>query len=200
MTTTSKHSAPRAARYALLAATLGLGACAVSIKPPITGYTCCNLHPSYDWVSSNNVLSSQFVAAGEPATYDSIKRGYYVYGTIGGQYISLRDDNARSSEDTMRWVRKIIVDKDPLIELATWPARTQAAVRSGKVVPGMTRQQVLMALGHPSPADTPNLASGTWHYWSAIDDTPIDIGFDAAGLLRDIMGSQPSIRMVRYAD
>ena len=97
-------------------------------------------------------------------------------------------------------MRKIIVDQDPRIELATWPARTQAAVRSGKVVLGMTRQQVLMALGYPSPADTPNLASGTWHYWSAIDDTPIDIGFDTAGLLRDIKGSQPSIRMVRYPD
>ena len=198
--TTSKLSGARVARFALLAATLGLAACATSIKPPVTGYTCCNLHPYYDWVSSNNVLSSQFVAAGEPASYDSIKRGYYVYGTIGGQYISLRDDNARSSEDTMRWMRKIIVDQDPRIELATWPARTQAAVRSGKVVLGMTRQQVLMALGYPSPADTPNLASGTWHYWSAIDDTPIDIGFDTAGLLRDIKGSQPSIRMVRYPD
>ncbi|MDI3379932.1 outer membrane protein assembly factor BamE [Xenophilus aerolatus] len=198
--TTSRTSRARLTRLALLAATLSVSACAVSIKPPVTGYTCCNLHPYYDWVSSNNVLSSQFIEAGEPAAYDSIKRGYYVYGTVGGQYISLRDDNARSSEDTMRWVRKIIVDKDPRIELATWPARTQAAIRSGKVTPGMTREQVKMALGYPSPADTPNLAANTWHYWSAIDDTPIDIGFDTAGLVQNIAGSKPSLRMVRYPD
>lgn len=173
-----------------------LSGCAVKLESPIAGYTCCNLRPSYDWVSSNNVLGGPILAAGEAASFSSIKRGYYVYGTVGAQDIALRDDAARGQEDTLRWVRKIVVAENPQKLLASWPPEVQLAVRSGKVVRGMTREQVLMSLSYPSPNDTKDLNGPTWSYWTAVDDATVDITFGADGKVSDVSGNPSAVRSI----
>ncbi len=39
------------------------------------------------------------------------------------------------------------------------------AIRNGKVVVGMTRNEVIMARGYPPKHETPVLSMDEWHYW-----------------------------------
>ena len=40
-------------------------------------------------------------------------------------------------------------------------------IRDGKVVKGMTKKEVLLAFGPPSPHKTPSLENQTWIYWTS---------------------------------
>lgn len=190
------HPFPRATTTVAVTACVILTGCAAKLASPITGYTCCNLRPDYGWVSSTNMLGGAIVPAGEPVVIDTIKRDKYAYGTIGGDYVSLRDDTARSKEDMLRWARQIVIPTDPRLTLATWSPEVQKAVYSAKVVVGMTRPQVLMSLSYPSRNDTKDLDGNTWRYWTAQDDEPVDIHFGADGAVSGLSGKPSVIRTV----
>ncbi|MGC4060633.1 MAG: outer membrane protein assembly factor BamE [Aquabacterium sp.] len=176
-----------------------LAGCATPLAPKISGYTCCNLRPSSDAVSSYNVQGGPIIPAGEPVTMTTKKR-YHVYGSIGGADIELRDDMSNSEAETLAWVRQIIVAENPRAQLATWPADIQAAVQSAKVKPGMSKAQVLMSLGYPSKKETPKLDADVWHYWTPYDDEKlIDLHFDDKGLLTELSGVPEGVRAVSVA-
>ncbi|MET3496349.1 hypothetical protein [Variovorax boronicumulans] len=192
------HPFPPAAAAIAVAASVFLAGCATKLTQPITGYTCCNLRPDYGWVSSTNMLGGPIVPAGEPATLDTMKRDSYFYGTIGGDYISMRDDAARSKEDALRWARQIVVPTDPRVALAGWPPEVQKAVYSAKVVVGMTRPQVLMSLSYPSRNDTKDLNANTWRYWTVQEDEPVDVLFGSDGMVSGFSGKPSAIRTVEF--
>lgn len=175
-----------------------LAGCATKLAPPITGYTCCNLRPDYGWLSSSNVLGGAIVPAGESAVIDTVKRDKYAYGMIGGDYVSLRDDTARSKEDMQRWMRQIVVPTDPKLTLVTWSPDVQKAVYSARVVVGMTRPQVLMSLSYPSRNDTKDLDGNTWRYWTTQEDEPVDILFGADGAVSGFSGKPSAVRTVEF--
>lgn len=189
---------PHAASIVAATACVILTGCATKLAPPITGYTCCNLRPDYGWVSSTNMLGGAIVPAGEPVVIDTLKRDRYAYGTIGGDYVSLRDDTARSREDMLRWTNQIVVPTDPKLTLATWSPDVQKAVYSAKVVVGMTRPQVLMSLSYPSRNDTKDLNGNTWRYWTTQEDEPVDILFGADGTVSGFSGKPSAVRTVEF--
>lgn len=182
----------------ITAVAAAISGCATKLAQPITGYTCCNLRPDYGWVSSTNMLGGAIVPAGEPAVIDTMKRDRYAYGTIGGDYVSLRDDTARSREDMLRWTNQIVVPTDPKLTLATWSPDVQKAVYSAKVVVGMTRPQVLMSLSYPSRNDTKDLNGTTWRYWTTQEDEPVDILFGADGTVSGFSGKPSAVRTVEF--
>ncbi len=55
--------------------------------------------------------------------------------------------------------------EDPKVKLAGYPEKTRAAIAAMKVTPGMTREQVLMALGYPISSENPKLDAPVWRYW-----------------------------------
>jgi hypothetical protein len=175
-----------------------LSGCATKLTQPITGYTCCNLRPDYGWVSSTKMLGGPIVPFGEPAVLDTMKRDLYLYGTIGSDYVSLRDDTSRSREDMLRWARQIVVPTDPRVTLASWSPEVQKAVYSAKVVVGMTRPQVLMALSYPSRNDTKDLTANTWRYWTVQEDEPVDVLFGADGTVSGFSGKPSAVRTVEF--
>lgn len=183
-----------------LAAALGglLSACSMPIKPALKGYTCCNLRVHTDWISSNNVQGGTLIPAGEPVELNWIKRQFYVYGSIGGLDISLRDDAAKTEADTMRWLQRIVTTEDPKLQLATWPADVRLAVRSARVMPGMSRAQVLMALGPPSRVDTPDMAASKWRYWTAAEDLPVELVFGSDDRLQRLEGKPAAVRVIEF--
>ena len=179
------------------ATALLLSACAaLPIDPPVSGYTCCNLRLEHGWISSNNVQGGTVIPAGEPLRLQSIKKQFYVYGTLGSAEVAFRDDNARTEHDTMAWMRHIVVDQDPRAELASWPAEVRQAVRAAKVMPGMTRAQVRMALGPPSRSDTPDPKVKVWRYWTALEDEPVDLLFGDDGRLASLSGRPSAVRQI----
>lgn len=174
-----------------------LTACATPLTPPITGYTCCNLRDYGGWISSNNVQGGTLVPAGTPISLTSIKRDYYVYGSLGDRGIGLRDDQAKRPAQTLAWLRDVVVSQSPRDQIAAMPAEIRAAIDTGRIQPGMTRQQVLLSLGYPARADTPDLASPVWRYWTALTDETVDVRFDAAGQVVDIAGKPTAVRVVQ---
>ncbi|GAP38154.1 hypothetical protein ABXN37_23800 [Piscinibacter sakaiensis] len=193
---TRSSSPARAGLPLLLASALLAGCAAAPLGQPIVGYTCCNLRAQGGWVSSNNVQGGDLIPAGTPVRLTSIKRKYYLYGLAGTQEIAFRDDAAQSEAQTLRWIRQVVVPQDPQPLLASWPKEVQTAVATVRVFPGMTREQVAMAIGHPSPTDTPDLAASTWRYWTPAEDQPVDLRFGEDGRLADITGKPSAVRTV----
>lgn len=185
-------------RLALLiaapAAALIAGCAATPMQQPISGYTCCNLRATQGWVSSNNVQGGDLIPAGSTILLNSIKRQYYLYGRIGSAEYGLRADSAKTEQDTMRWVQRVVVAEDPSPQLAAWPGEVRAAVGAARVFVGMKRAQVAMALGYPSPTDTPELSASLWRYWTPAEDLPVDLRFDAEGTLVELIGKASAVR------
>lgn len=186
----------RCCRLALSAAAITLAGCAAPLDKPLAGYTCCNLRAADGWISSNNVQGGALIPLGEPVTLGSIKRSYYVYGEVGGREFGFRDDSASTEEQTLRWVRRIVVADDPRKQLEKLPADVRKAIGAARVVVGMTRAEVAMALGFPSPTDTPDTAAPTWRYWTAHPDEPVDLRFDADGKLAEVSGKPAAVRQI----
>lgn len=177
----------------------GLSGCMADKFPqPIEGYTCCNLRAQYGWISSDNQQRGDLVPLGAPVKLESIKKKYYVYGTLAGNDVAFRDDSAKTEADTMRWIQRVVVSEDPLQRMGAWPAEVKTAVQATRVMVGMTRDQVAMAVGHPSPNDTKDLEGDTWRYWTGIDDNPVDVHFNAEGQVDHIGGSVMSRRVMVF--
>jgi hypothetical protein len=129
---------------------------------------------------------------------DTMKRDRYVYGTIGSDYVLMRDDTARSKEDMPRWMHQIVVPTDPKLAVATWSPEVQRAVYSAKVVVGMTRPQVLMSLSYPSCNDSKDLNASAWRYWTTQEDEPVDVLFGNGGTVSGFSGRPSAVRTVEF--
>jgi outer membrane protein assembly factor BamE (lipoprotein component of BamABCDE complex) len=74
----------------------------------------------------------------------------------------------------------------------------QAAVVEGKVMLGMTREQVVMSIGTPRADLTGDLARKRWVYTATTESDDFDIDFDDAGTVREINASSRVKRLVVY--
>lgn len=141
-----------------------VGAAAAAGKVPKDGYLCCNLRSNGSWASDANDPRSggQMLPAGTKV----IGMAYGVYQVdveIDGRKVALGNDYSRDltiESFAQRW----IVPTDPRKDLSAWSAKTQQAVKAGRVMKGMNRKQVLMSLGYPTSRATPNLDDPIWTY------------------------------------
>jgi len=63
------------------------------------------------------------------------------------------------------YLERLFVEQDPRAKLKRVPKKTLQGIEDGTVEPGMTRDQVLMAVGYPPAHMTPSLESSAWRYW-----------------------------------
>lgn len=181
--------------FALIGTTCLIAGCAASrLEPQVSGYACCNLRANHGWISSNNVQGGDLIPLGEAIKLSSIKRQYYVYGTVGEQEFGFRDDSAKTQAETLQWVRRIVVAEDPRAKMSEWPVAVRAAIGAARVFVGMTREQVAMALGYPSPNDTRDLSAAMWRYWTPAEDLPVDLQFGDDGKLVALVGKMSAVR------
>lgn len=128
------------------------------------GYTCCNLHYENDWISDGNYASLPMIPAGTPIKVLSYGRNR-AQVEIGGKPMRLGHDYGRAQESTEQWVAKIVVQADPKTKIASYPAEVREAIQLGRVMPGMTKEQVLIAVGYPLTSETPSLDARVWRHW-----------------------------------
>lgn len=157
-----------------LAPILALGACLIAAALPAratdaelpgAGFLCCNLRTDGAWASDSNYQEGgkQMLAAGTPVKPLDYGR-YRVYIEVNGAKQAIGNDYSRSMS-MPEFARRWIVAQDPNVEIAKWPADVQKAVRTARVLPGMTRQQVFTAIGYPMSSENPNLDADTLRYW-----------------------------------
>jgi hypothetical protein len=171
-----------------------------SVPFPWNGFSCCNLHYENDWLSDGNYAGlPMMVPVGTPITVLSYGR-YRANVTVDGKKMRLGQDYGRDQETVDQWVHKIVVEGDPKARIAAYPPKIREAIRQGKVLQGMTKEQAIMAVGYPMTSETPSLDATFWRYWvSSFEEYQLVWGTN--GLLKEITGGETVLmRMVYQPD
>jgi hypothetical protein len=129
-----------------------------------SGYACCNLHYSGDWISDSNLAQLPFIPAGTPIKVKKIE-GYRANVEVDGKPMRLGLDFGRVQETTEQWVNKIVVLEDPNLKISKFSPAIREAIKAGKIMKGMTKEQVIISLGHPQTDENPKLDAPYWRYW-----------------------------------
>jgi hypothetical protein len=129
-----------------------------------SGYACCNLHYSGDWISDSNLAQLPFIPAGTPIKVKSIS-GYRAYVEVDGKAMRLGHDYGRAQETTEQWVNKVVVLDDPKLKIAKFPPAVRNAIARSQLMKGMTTEQVVIAVGYPQTDENPRLDGPFWRYW-----------------------------------
>ena len=130
------------------------------------GYACCNLRYNGDWISDQGSGELPFIPLGTRILVRGVE-GDRAEIEAGEKPYRMGLDYGRKLEKTADWVDKLVVLADPAERLAKYPATVRTAIEAGRLLNGMTREQVLMAVGYPSTYDTPKLDATPWKmYWN----------------------------------
>ncbi len=176
---------------ALLAAALPLSAAAQPLPDP--GYLCCNMRTNGNWISDINYASSgtRVIPAGTPVTPTGYGR-YRVHVNIEGTAQDIGNDYSRDI-DMGVFARRYVVPANPAAAIARMPRKLRQAIQSSRVMPGMTREQVLMALGYPITSENPSLDARVWRYWLSRTQE-FQVVFDGRDRVREVTAADPQTR------
>jgi hypothetical protein len=163
---------------------------------PRQGYACCVLHYSKDWIDDGNYAELPFIAAGTPIEvvgYGSNRAQIKVEGKpmrLGHQY-------GREQEAFDAWVRKIVINDDPRPKIASFAPTVQEAIRLGKVMIGMTREQCIIAVGYPLTSENVTLDAPTWRMWRS-SGGEYQLNFSRDGHLTSVTGDVETTYAMLY--
>jgi len=141
---------------------------------PFDGFTCCNLRYEGDWISDANWTMLPVIPAGSRITVKDFGR-YRANVSIEGRPMRIGQEYGREQESKEQFIAKLVVKNDPQLRIATFSTDVQAAIRAGKVMPGMTKEQVIISLGYPRTDTTVSLELPEWTYWTHDGDRYIVI-------------------------
>jgi hypothetical protein len=163
---------------------------------PREGYACCVLHYSSKlWISDNNV-GPGMISAGTPIEVTG-------YGSnrahikIDGKNMELGHDYGRETEALDAWVRKMVVNQDPRPKFNSYAPTVQEAIRLGKVMVGMTRDQCIIAVGYPLTNENVTLDAPTWRMRDP-GGTEYQLNFGRDGRLTSVTGDVETTYGVTY--
>jgi hypothetical protein len=162
-------------------------AATVSRKPAAAlpgGYTCCNLRRHGDWISDANYQTWTLVPAGTPAYVKKYGR-HRAHIDAGGMALRLGHDYGRTVETLEQWTARMIVAEDPKPRIAAWPRQVRDAIALGRLAIGMTREQAIVAVGHPLPNENPSLDSRRWVMWAS-ESAQYRIIWNEEGRIKDV--------------
>lgn len=155
-------------------------------------FTCCNLHIDDErWVSDGNWIERPFIAAGTPVRVYEYRKDR-AKALIEGKVTWLGLDNGGKQQTLMQWVSRLAVKDDPTERIHAYPAEVQAAIRTGRVLLGMTKEQVVVSLGYPRTDLTPSVAASRWSYVTE-SDAQFFLVWTADGRLQEVVAS-PEVR------
>jgi hypothetical protein len=163
---------------------------------PRQGYACCNLHYNKDWINDGNYAELPMIAAGTPV--EVVKYGRHrAYVNIGGKQVGLGHDYGRDQESLDAWVNKVVVNTDPRPRLASYPFAVQEAIRQGKVMIGMTREQCIVAVGYPLTSENASIDANSWRIWRSTHEE-YQLNFGPDGHLISVTGDDPVTLQMLY--
>jgi hypothetical protein len=163
---------------------------------PRKGYACCVLHYSRDWINDGNYAELPMIPAGTPIevlSYGSNR----AYIKVDGKPMRLGHDYGRDQESLEAWVNKIVVNDDPRARITTYAPPIQAAIREGKVMVGMTREQAIASIGYPLTSENVSLDAPTWRIWRS-SHGEYDLNFGADGRIKSVTGDDGVTSLVIY--
>jgi hypothetical protein len=153
---------------------------------PRHGFACCNLHYSKDWINDGNYAELAMISAGTPIEVISYGRDR-AYVNIDGKAMRLGHDYGRDQESLEAWVNKIVVSVDPRPRIQAYPKAIQEAIYQGKVMPGMTREQIIASVGYPLTSENVSLDQPIWRMWRS-SHGEYQLHFRSDGRLESVTG------------
>jgi hypothetical protein len=164
------------ATLTLLTLTL-IGACkGPEVASPLTGTTrmlCCNLYYEKPKITDVGYQVGTRIPFGTRVHIDHVYRNSIDFTPEGHPTITLVYKTGDRAVPFETFLDRLLVDKDPHAALRKVPAKRVEAIESGRIEPGMSKDQVLMTRGIPPAHRTPSLASPSWTYWNTRWDTII---------------------------
>jgi SmpA / OmlA family len=149
-------------------------------------FTCCNLHYETENVSDANYWAGEELPAGTPVHVDKVTADSVTF-TGGGATLTLTHEYGTAQESLQQYIDKVLVPTDPRARIAAYPAAVRRAIHSARVERGMTREQVIAALGYPPTHHTPSVQDKEWTYWYN-HWASYEVVFDDAGKVADVIG------------
>lgn len=136
-------------------------------QAPSEGFLCCNMHSDGSWISDVNYVTGakQRIPAGTPIKVTGYGR-QRVLVEIDGKKQAIGNDYSRAIK-LEEFAQRYILPQDPTAALRSLPPKVREAIQSARIMRGMTRPQVLMALGYPIASATPDLDAPLWRYWTS---------------------------------
>ena len=154
-------------RFALaaLVATAAPAALAQPMPQPAEGFLCCNMRTDGKWISDINYAEhgKRVLPAGMPVKATGYGRSRVLIETPEGRQ-AIGNDYSRDLDMTS-FASRYIVAEDPKAKIAAYPPKIRTAIQTQRVMPGMTREQVLMAMGYPVSSENPHLDAKVWRFW-----------------------------------
>ena len=170
---------------ALLAAALLAASAGAPAQEKYDGYLCCNMRSDGSWISDSNYAENgkRVIPVGTPVSVTGYGR-QRINVRINGERQAIGNDYSRDI-GLADFARRYVVTEDPAAKIAGYPAKIQDAIKRAKITPGMTREQVLMALGYPISSENPDLSADLWRYWVS-SFAEFQVQFDGNGRVREI--------------
>lgn len=149
------------------------------------GYLCCNMRSIDGWISDINydakaTEESHIIPLGTPIKVTGYGR-HRAFVLIEGKKQALGNDYSRDLP-LGAFTQRYVLPHNPQEKLAQFAPHIQAAIRSRKVTQGMTREQVIMAVGYPITSENPSLDAPIWRFWRG-PFSEFRVRFDGAGLV-----------------
>ncbi|MFN0317086.1 MAG: hypothetical protein ACKVQA_18855 [Burkholderiales bacterium] len=166
--------------------------------PLITGYTCCNLRyePGSDWINELNYHSATMIPLGTPASVKSYGRSRASID-LAGKPMRLGQDYTREALSLEQYTRRMIAAEDPKIKLATYPKDVQEAIKAGRVMNGMNKEQIIMSVGYPLTQENPSMDAPMWRMWiSPLGE--YQLMWDDKGRVKEIVADPVTKNMIVY--
>lgn len=159
-------------------------------------YTCCNLHYNGDWISDTNASTLPMIPAGSRIVLKDFSGWNRANVLIDAREMRIGHDYGRKQETKEQYVAKLMVKDDPKAKIRTFQPRIQEAIAAGKVCTGMTREQVIIALGYPRTDETSSLDKREWKYWTA-DGYEYLVVWGQDGLVQKVSGEPEVLGQVQ---
>jgi hypothetical protein len=148
-------------------------------------YTCCNLHYEKPDISDVNYQQGTLLPAGTRVQIMEVRGNKVTFAPVGHPPITLVLKYGDKQITMDQYLAREFLEQDPRAKLAA-PApapagrkggkgqatakpatapNVRSAIEQGYAEAGMTKEEVLMALGYPPAHRTPSLDSAAWTYW-----------------------------------
>jgi hypothetical protein len=128
-------------------------------------FLCCNLRydPKRPEITDTIAAQGTLVPFATRVEVQKVMRDSVVFTPAGHPAITLAyEHGGRVPFDT--FLSRLFVTEDPRLKLKKVPARQVKQVEKATIAPGMSRDQVLLAVGYPPADRTPALEATTWSY------------------------------------
>jgi hypothetical protein len=166
--------------------------------PLVSGFLCCNLRTYGDSISDINYdeQGTRIVAVGTPARITAYDFRWFNLD-LAGKPQRIKNDYSRNIP-LPAFARRYVVTEDPKQKMAAFPPAVRDAILAGKVMPGMTREQVLMAIAYPVASENPSLDAPVWRYWRD-SWSEFQVQFDEKGIVKAVVGDPVALSRVLAA-